>query len=222
MTPACLLPPATFMERLLLLFIACLACGFGTTANGATVLEDRFTSSSHPQRKAPATRGVWKFADGIGACTQDDATFAKNKNHGSVLWYDTAFTDGTVRFAFRAEKLREFVLTLNSEGHHAFRFVLSQSGLSVRGWSGEGHDAKPEELMPQNVKAPALADGRWTEAVLQFEGSRCTLVLGPGFKQTFEHPAIAKKKTTLGLGFSFGTLAVRDLKIETPDKPAAP
>jgi hypothetical protein len=191
-------------------------CLISGSVVAGTVLEDHFTAASHPQRKAPANRGEWKFADGVASCIQDDVTFAKNKNHGPVLWYDTAFTDGTVRFAFRTEKVRDFVFTLNSDGHHAFRFVQSPQGLSVRAWTGEGAEAKAESLLPKDAKAPGLTDGQWVEVAAEFSGDRCTLSIGPSFQHTFQHPAIAKKKTTLGLGFSFGTLSVRALKIVTP------
>ena len=62
---------------------------------------------------------------------------------------------------------------------------------------------------------PALKDGAWTQVELKFEGKRCTIKIGD-FQQTFENDAIARTRVTMGLGFSYGTLAVRDVSVITP------
>lgn len=182
--------------------------------HAAELINDKFTTPQLTGRDLSPSRGTWKFADGVATCTQDDALYAKNKNHGPVIWYNTAFTDATVRFAVRAEKVKNFVFTLNDGGGHVFRYVLAPTGLSVRAWKEQGKDAKPDVLPVQD--GPTLADGKWIQAELKFTGDRCALALGPDFTQAFQHPAIAKEKNKLGLGFSFGTLAIRDVSVTTP------
>ncbi len=185
-----------------------------TTALAAPLVDDRFTSAQLPGRDLSPGRGDWRFADGVATCTQDDALYAKNKNHGPVIWYHTAFTDATVRFAIRAEKVKSFVFTLNDEKGHVFRYVLSPASLTVRAWTTQGAEAKPDVLPVK--RGPKLTDGEWIPAELKFSGTSCTLKLGSDFTQTFEHPLIGKQKTKLGLGFAFGTLAVRDVSIAAP------
>lgn len=181
---------------------------------GGVLIDDKFTGASQPQRNLTPGRGTWKVADGVATCTQDDQLYKKNKDHGPIMWYDAKFTDGVVQFAFKPEKCKTFVFTLNNDKGHVFRFVVTPSGLSVRAWPVQGHDAKSVGLLTPKPGTPALKDGEWLVAKLKFASNRCTLSLGPDFEQTFENPAIGFDKTQLGLGFSFGTLSLRDVKVE--------
>jgi hypothetical protein len=202
--------------RFLLPFVLCASFVASVPSLSAeTLIEDKFTSAELPKRNLSPNRGEWKLADGIATCTQDDALYAKNKNHGPVIWYDVTFTDATVKFAFKPEQTKSFVFTLNDDKGHDFRFVMSPAGLSVRTWPEQGHEATAISLLTPKPGTPALMDGVWVQAELKFEGKRCTMKLGD-FQQTFEHDAIARTKVKLGLGFSFGTLAVRDVSVTTP------
>jgi hypothetical protein len=185
-----------------------------TTVVAAPLVDDQFTAAQLAGRDLSPTRGIWKIAEGAATCTQDDALYTKNKNHGPILWYDAAFTDATIRFAIRASGAKQFVFTLNDDKGHVFRYVLGQTPLAVRAWKESGHDAKPDVLPVKD--GPKLTDGAWIPAELKFTGDRCSLKLGDGFAQDFQHPAIARKKTRLGLGFAFGTLSVRDVSVVTP------
>ncbi len=187
--------------------------------HAATLLEDKFDSPKKEGRDLSANRGEWKLEKGIATCTQDDKLYEKNKNHGPIMWYSMSFKDATVRFAYKAEKAKQFVFTLNDDKGHVFRFVHSEAGLSVRAWPEQGKDAKAVALVERGAKTPALPEGKWVEATVKFEGNRCELAVGD-FKKTFEHAAIAKEKTKLGLGFSYGTVSVRDVKVETLAKTA--
>jgi hypothetical protein len=194
----------------LVLFVALvLSATLAPQLKAETLVEDKFTSSELPNRDLAANRGVWKIADGIATCTQDDSLYAKNKDHGPVIWYNVAFTDGTVKFAIKPERVKNFVFTLNGEGH-VFRFVTAPTGTGVRAWPQGSHDAV--SLLAAKPETPALKDDAWLQAELKFEGKRCTLKLGD-FQQTFEHDAIARSKTKMGLGFAFGTLDVRDVSV---------
>ena len=189
------------------------------SVNAATLVEDKFDSPKKEGRDLAANRGEWKLEKGIATVTQDDKLYEKNKNHGPIMWYDATFKDATVRFAYKAEKAKQFVFTLNDDKGHVFRFIQSTNGLSVRTWLVQGKEGKAVELIAKGTKTPALPEGKWVEAVVKFDGKKCELTLGD-FKQTFEHEAIAKEKTKMGLGFAFGTLSVRDVKIETVAKTA--
>lgn len=190
---------------------------FVSTLTAETLIDDKFASDKLVNRDLAANRGQWKIADGMATCVQDDALYAKNKDHGPVIWYNVTFTDGTVKFAFKPQATKTFVFTLNGDDGHAFRFVVAPTGLAVRAWGEHktGEEAKPAVLLNPKPGTPALKDGVWLPAELKFEGKRCTLKLAD-FEQTFEHEGIGKKKTKLGLGFAFGTLAVRDVSVTTP------
>ena len=175
------------------------------------LVDDRFTSLDLEKRQL--TRGEWKVAEGMASCTQDDALYAKYNNHGPVIWYKAPFADGTVKFSIKAEKTRNFVFTLNGETGHAFRIVMTAENMSVRVWEGESHDAR--NILPPSPQAPKLKDGEWITVELKFEGKKCHLKIGD-FQQTLANEAIAKKKMVMGLGFAFGTLAVKDVSITTP------
>lgn len=182
------------------------------------LVDDNFSDPKLAKRDLSPSRGEWKFDGGIATCTQDDELYKKNKDHGPVIWYDTPFTDATIRFSLKPQDNKTFVFTLNNEKGHVFRFVTTKDGTSVRAWPSPGKDSKPEMLLKSSAATPKLSDGEWTPVSLQFTGTKCTLAIGAGFKQTFEHAAIANNKTKLGLGFSFGTLSLKEVKVETPDR----
>jgi hypothetical protein len=182
-------------------------------ASAEVVIDDPFTAPQLAKRDLSPARGTWSIANGVATCTQDDALYAKNKDHGPILWYDAQFTDAKVKFGFRPQGTRSFVFTLNNEKGHVFRFVVAEGGLSVRTWPEQGAKAKAVSLLAPKPGTPALKDGEWVDAELKFAGSTCTLRLGD-FQQTFEHAAIANTKTKLGLGFSFGTLTLRAVAVE--------
>ncbi len=183
-------------------------------ATAGTLVDDHFTSPQLAGRDLSPGRGVWTIADRVATCTQDDALYEKNKNHGPILWYNTIFTDGTVRFAIRGEKVKMFIFTLNDDKGHVFRFVVGQNPLSVHAWKEQGAEAKADTMPVKD--APKLPEGTWVPVELKFEGDHCTVSFGDSFKQTVTHPSIAKQKTKLGLGFAFGALSIRDVAVVTP------
>ncbi len=212
------------MKQIYTKMILAAAVGLLTASviHAETLVEDKFDAPKKTGRDLSPNRGEWKLDKGIATCTQDDKLYEKNKNHGPIMWYSTSFKDATVRFAYQAEKCKQFVFTLNDDKGHVFRIVHGANGLSVRAWppAEAGKEAKAAELIPRGTKTPALPEGSWVAAELRFEGKKCMVSIGD-FKQTFEHEAIAKEKTKMGLGFSFGTVSVKDMKIETTAKTAA-
>jgi hypothetical protein len=188
--------------------------GLALPLSAATLVEDNFSSPKLAGRELAPGRGTWRIADGVATCTQDDALYEKNQNHGPILWYDAPFTDGTIRFAVRAQKVRQFIVTLNDEKGHLFRVVAGQFPLAVHVWKEQGHDARADNLPVKG--GPKLAEDTWVPVELTFAGDQCTISFGDTFKQTVTHPTIGKRKAKFGLGFANGTLALRNISIITP------
>jgi hypothetical protein len=187
--------------RLLALFL--LAAGL--QAAEAPRLNDDFVSADHPVRRAQ--RGPWQFAEGVATCTQDDALYKKFKDHGPILFYDFAHQDAVVRFAYRADPaVKTVVFTANGADGHVFRFVTSARGTSVRAFP----PGATQKSIAVGQAGPALKTGTWVPVEVRLQGAKATVHIGSDFVQTFEHPSFARAKTNLSLGFSFGTLAVRD------------
>lgn len=189
---------------LLLLAVAALHASDGPR------LSDAFVSADHPLRRAQ--RGPWLFADGVASCTQDDALYKKFKDHGPILFYDFAHQDAVVRFSYRADPaVKTVVFTANGADGHVFRYVTSARGTSVRAFPP--NDAAHKSIAV-GQPGPALKAGEWVPVEVRLQGAKATVRIGTDFVQTFEHPSFARAKTNLSLGFSFGTLAVRDWAVE--------
>jgi hypothetical protein len=191
------------MKRLLLL---CLLTASAFAAD-APLLQDDFTAPKLESRRA--MRGEWKFADHTATCAQDDELFKKNKDHGPILFYDLAHTDATLSMAFKPDAaVKSVVFTCNGADGHVFRIVLSAAGTSVRAFPADSPDHKSIALATE--KAVKLVPGQWTPLSVTLNGSKATLKLGD-FAQTYDHPSFARPKTNFSLGFSFGTLSVKEV-----------
>jgi hypothetical protein len=196
------------MCRLLLTLVALTTL----SAPAAELLRDSFSEPKHPIRKP--TRGPWKFESDTATCTQDDALYAKFKNHGPVIWYDVKFTDATIAFQFKPDAVaKTFVFTVNGTEGHVFRFVTSARGTGIRAFPPGPPDHQSIAL---GKTGPALTPGAWTSARITLSGTKATLQIGDTYTETVDHPSLARPKTTIGLGFSFGTLALKDLSVSTP------
>ncbi len=205
------------IARSLFLIVASTAVAVAAPASTSeTLLTDNFTSAKLAKRDLSPSRGEWKMADGVATCTQDDELYKKNKDHGPIIWYDVSMTDATIRFAFRPQGCKTFVFTLNNGNGHVFRFIVSPTGLAVRAWPTQGSDATALSLMNPKAGSPSLKDGEWTPVELIFDGNECVLAIGSDFKQKFDNAALGFEKTKLGLGFSYGTLSLRDVSISVP------
>lgn len=171
------------------------------------VFKDDFSNPKLTERKA--ARGPWKFAGGIATCTQDDELFKKFKDHGPIIFYNVPHQNAKIRFAFKADACRSVVFTANGEKGHVFRFVSGAAGTSVRCFP-PGADHKSVEL----AKGPALKQGEWVEVAVELNGSKAILSIGKDFTQILESPHLAAAKANISVGFSFGSLSVRDVVIE--------
>lgn len=176
------------------------------------LLKDDFATEKHATRRA--LRGDWKFQDGAAICTQDDELYKQHKDHGPILFYDLEHQDAVVRFSFKAEAAKTVVFTANSPEGHVFRFVLSERGTSVRAFPTEVKDHKSIALA--NEKSPALQSGVWVPVEVRLMGAKAVVKIGADFMGSYEHTSLARVKSNLSIGFSFGTVAVKDLVVTRP------
>ncbi len=175
-----------------------------------SVLKDDFSVSDFAKRRA--SRGDWKFAEGSATCTQDDALYKKNKDHGPILFYDLAYTDAVIRFAVKRDAANKgIVFTANGAEGHVFRLVFSQAGMGVRAFPPEEKDHKSISLGVE--AAMKFKEGEWTNVRVELRGSKATVTVGDVSK-TYEHASIARAKVNLSVGFSYGTVSVKELVVE--------
>lgn len=174
------------------------------------LLKDDFSAAKLEQRRA--ARGEWKLAEGIASCTQDDALYKKNKDHGPIIFYDLAYTDATIRFSYQADAaVKSVVFTCNGADGHVFRFVTSAVGTGMRAFPTDAKDHKSIALAQE--KALALKAGEWVPVLITLRGAKATVKIGD-FEKTYEHASLAQAKSNLSVGFGFGTLRVKDVVVE--------
>ncbi len=191
-----------------------LCAAIGLCAMAATVvtadtllLKDDFSSAGSSGRRA--IRGDWKVAQGVASCTQDDELYKKHNNHGPIIFYDLPFEDATVTFAFKAEKARAVIFTANGADGHVFRVAWGARGSNVRAFPP---DATEKSVSVGQNEMP-LPEGVWVPVRVTLQGSKATVTLGNGAPQVFEHASFARPKKTISLGFSFGSLSVKELAV---------
>jgi len=193
------------MKTLLFLLTATTAL-----AADAQLLKDDFSALKLEQRRA--SRGDWKFADNTATCTQDDALYKKNKDHGPILFYDLAHTDAVIRFAFKPDAItKSVVFTCNGADGHVFRIVLSSKGAGIRAFPPEEKDHPSISL--GNEPTVILKPGEWTQVTVDLRGPKTAVKIGD-FSQTYEHASLSRPKTNLSIGFSFETVSVKDVVVE--------
>lgn len=178
-------------------------------AADAPLLRDDFSSAKLDQRRA--MRGDWKFADQTATCTQDDELYKKNKDHGPILFYDLAYSDAAIRFAVKPDaNTKSIVFTANGAESHLYRLVFSHAGMAVRAFPTDSKDHKSVAL--DNETAVKLKAGEWNEVSVELRGGKATVKVGD-FARSYEHASIGLAKVNLSIGFSFGTLSVKDLVV---------
>lgn len=178
-------------------------------AADAPLLQDDFTSAKNEQRRA--ARGEWKFSDNTATCTQDDELYKKNKAHGPILFYDLAYTDALIQFAVRPDAANKtIVFTANGADGHIFRIGFGHAGTAIRAFPADSKEHK--SISAGNEKDLKLKPGEWTNVSVELRGSKATLKVGD-FTKTYEHASFARPKTNLSLGFSYGTVSVKDVVV---------
>jgi hypothetical protein len=179
-------------------------------AADAPLLQDDFSDAKLATRRA--MRGDWKFADKTATCTQDDELYKKNKDHGPILFYDLAYTDAAVRFAVKPDaSTKTLVFTANGAESHLFRLVFSEAGMAVRAFPTDSKEHKAVALA--NEATVKLKPGEWTHVSVELRGPKATVKVGD-FTKAYDHASIGLAKINLSVGFSFGTVSVKDLVVE--------
>lgn len=197
------------MNRFLVISFAAL-CLHSTWAADAPLLKDDFSNPKLEQRKA--SRGDWEFTEGVAACTQDDELYKKNKDHGPIIFYALPFQDAKISFSYKADGTRTLVFTANGEKGHVFRFVTSAQGTSIRAFPTDSKEHKSIALA--NEAALKLKPGEWVPVQVELRGDKTTVKIGADFTKTYEHASLAQAKANISVGFSFGSLSVKDVVVE--------
>ncbi len=180
-------------------------------AEKPTSFQDPFSNSKHENRRA--LRGPWQFMDGVASCTQDNELYIKYADHGPVMWYDNHFRNAEIEFTMKPSKdLKTFAFTLNGKEGHAFRFITSAKESGIRAFS---HEARADSFAIDRI-AQGLKPGEWTKVAVKIVGSRATIRIGDYEKQVF-HQNYDVPKVAIGIGFSFGTLEIKDFTFRTLD-----
>lgn len=199
------------MNRLLLLPVFLLLTA--AVAPADTVFSDPFTDAQSPKERR-ASRGPWVIANGIAQVTQDDELYKKHQDHGPIVFYDLAFQDAVIEFAFQPEAAKTFVFTVNGAEGHIFRTVTSERGTNLRAFPPNG-EAKSIAL--QNLTELPLQQGQWTRMRIELRGPQAIVTLGEHPPITVSHASLARPKTNASLGFSFGRLAMKDFTLRALD-----
>lgn len=190
--------------------LLCLMATAAVFAADTPLLKDDFATAKNPQRRA--SRGEWKLADNTATCTQDDALYQKNKNHGPIIFYDLAYTDALIQFAVKPDAANKTVVfTANGEEGHIFRVGFSERGAAIRAFPADSKEHK--SIAAGTEKELKLKAGEWTSISVDLRGRKATLKVGDSFTKTYEHASFARAKTNLSIGFSFGTVSVKDVVV---------
>ncbi len=172
------------------------------------VFNDDFQDAKLKGRRA--LRGDWKIADGVAKCTQDDELYKKYKDHGPIIFYDLGHTDAVIWLKYQADGCKTVVFTVNGENGHVFRFITSDRGTNLRAFPPDG-EAKSIALHVDREKV--LTADEWTDVKVALQGSKASVQVGDGEPFEVEHPSLARPKTNISIGFSFGTLAVSEFSV---------
>ena len=174
----------------------------------AAEFKDDFAQPKLEHRRA--ARGEWKIADGIARCTQDDELYKKNKDHGPIIFYDVPTKDSVIRFSFKPQGVKNVVFTLNGASNHVFRILIGEKGATTRAFPAGSKEHNPKALAQDG---PKIAQGEWTEVTVEIRGAKATVKIGKDYSKTVEDPAIARPKTNISIGFSFGSLEVKGFEV---------
>lgn len=183
---------------------------------GKTLLRDDFSLAKHKDRAA--TRGDWQVTDGTISVTQDPELYKKFANHGPLLAYPIPHDDAEARVEFRPSGCKSVVFTMDAESGHAFRIVLPVERPGVV----FGYDPQPGEDRPKahplSRELPSLTDDTWTSLRARVVGDTASVKIGDqNFKVS--HPSIDQVKTTVKIGFAFGSLQVRKFELVGIEQP---
>jgi hypothetical protein len=192
-------------------FAIALAIVLSTTGSWAGGISDNFSDPKLESRQA--LRGDWKFKNNIASCVSDPKLYKEFKNHGPILRWPCAFTDGTVEFEFQPKGCQRIVITLNEDGH-VFRISLNDKDRTrIFGWIGQSSkENKAKTIAKDGVPTAADIDGKWVKVKLVIKGERGELRLGD-YSAKLNHPSLARKKGEFTISFASGACSVRKVSV---------
>jgi hypothetical protein len=184
----------------------CLSFNTPTMAEVGLPITDDYSQSEMQGRTLG--RGPWKVAGGVAACTQDDELYKKFKDHGPMMTYSVPFSDASVRYAFKPDsQVKNVVFTINSTDGHVFRIITSATNSRALVFSSDDHKSKPIAM-----DLPKFKVDQWNDVSVEVRGKKLAIKIGD-YSKSFEADELVTAKTNVTVGFSFGSLAVRDFKI---------
>ncbi|NND96510.1 MAG: hypothetical protein HKN47_04175 [Pirellulaceae bacterium] len=205
--------------RVFLAFVVLSVAGSVSQAESPAgmLVHDDFTEGKHPTRQA--ARGDWKIDSGVASVTQDDALYKKYKNHGPIMIYTVAHDDAAAEVTFKPSGCKAVVFTMDAkEGGHAFRVKLSPKmpGAALTYIKEPGKEKATPVFL--NKELPTLKDDEWTTLKVRVVGDRATVTVNNTMFDV-RHEQIDQEKKIAKLGFSFGSLSIKQFDLnEIPAK----
>jgi hypothetical protein len=200
-----------YLSFFMLGFSMIVAASAESPAPRKTLLRDDFSAAK--QKDRAATRGDWQVADGAIGVTQDPKLYKKFADHGPLLAYEIPHDDAEARVEFKPSGCKSVVFTMDAQSGHAFRIILPADRPGII----YAYDPQPGEDRPKahplSRELPTLSDNEWTSVKVRVVGDTATVNIGDkNFKVS--HPSIDQAKTTVKIGFAFGSFQVRKFELD--------
>jgi hypothetical protein len=177
-----------------------------TFADSGLPLIDDFSKPDLATRSL--ARGEWKIVGSLVQCTQDDELYKKHNAHGPMITYKISFNDAAMKYSFKPDaKVKNVVFTINNENGHVFRIVASAE--ASRAFTFDA-DHKNQQVAKD---LPSFRIDQWNDVLVEVRGKQLKIKMGD-YEKSFASENVAVPKESVTLGFSFGSLAVRDIRIE--------
>ena len=190
---------------LMLLSVSIIASG------ESPLLHDDYTQAEHKIRKA--MRGDWKIDGGVASVTQDDELYKKYKNHGPIMVYGIPHDDASAEVTFKPSGCKAVVFTMDADGGgHAFRVKLSLKapGIALTYINEPGKEKATPVFLSKEL--PKLKEDEWTTIKVRVVGDKATVTVGETTVEV-QHEKIDQAKKIAKLGFSFGSLEIKQFDL---------
>ncbi len=175
------------------------------------IFQDDYSKAKHELRSP--SRGEWKIEKGIASVTQDEELYKKYKNHGPIMIYNVAHDDAMAEVTFKPNGCKAVVFTMDAKtGGHAFRVKLSPkaAGAVLTYIKEKGAEKATPVFLDKTL--PKLNENEWTTLKVKVVGSEAVVMVGD---KTFKvkHEKIDQAKKVAKLGFSFGSLQIKQFNL---------
>ncbi len=178
-----------------------------------SLVNDDYTDTKLKIRKP--LRGDWKIQHGTASVTQDDELYKKFKNHGPIMVYEVPHDDASAEVTFKPNGCKSVVFTMDAkQGGHAFRVKLSTKAPGTTLTYIKKPDAEKATPVFLDKTLPKLAEGEWATLRVKVVGDKATVQLGETTIDV-KHAMIDQPKKIAKLGFSFGSLELKQFRLAT-------